>query len=129
MISFDFKSNQFTTITYDDIEKHVIEFSNVSKKQIQNKPSSSDKRGRYRENEQICFARQLCHYFSRKYIIGASFRDIGERFGKRDHASVMHSCKAVKNLKETNKKGFLYIYMIEHNIKKDDIDFATIPQY
>ncbi len=53
-------------------------------------------------------ARQLAMYFSREYT-NASLASIGQKIGKRDHATVLHACKTVKNLSETDKvfKGYM----------------------
>lgn len=47
-------------------------------------------------------ARQIIMYLSKKYT-NASYKEIGESFGGRDHSTVIHACKAVKDQIETNK--------------------------
>ena len=51
----------------------------------------------------IAFARQMAMYFSRK-LTTASLKSIGESFGGRDHSTVLHSCQAIENYLDTDKK-------------------------
>jgi chromosomal replication initiator protein len=47
--------------------------------------------------------RQLSMYFSRKYT-DKSLAQIGAACGGKDHATVLHACQAVENLKQTNRQ-------------------------
>ena len=47
-------------------------------------------------------ARQLCHYFAVNKQL-ASLSKIGEEFGNKDHATVIHSHKTITNLAEFDK--------------------------
>ena len=48
-------------------------------------------------------ARQLAMFFAKKYT-KLSLANIGKYIGKRDHATVLHACKTVDNLNETDKQ-------------------------
>ena len=48
-------------------------------------------------------ARQLSMYFAKKYT-KASLVVIGEKCGKKDHATVIHALKTIDNLLETDKQ-------------------------
>jgi len=61
--------------------------------------SSIHLRTRKRE---IVEPRQIAHYLARKYTM-LSCEDIGEKIGGVDHATVLHSCKTVNNLIDTDK--------------------------
>lgn len=64
----------------------------------------------------IVQTRQLIMYFAKKYTkFSLSF--IGKKIGNRDHATVLHSCKTIKNLKETDKKFKLHIERIKEQIE------------
>lgn len=52
---------------------------------------------------EIVQARQLAMYFSKKYT-KTSLTIIGQKCGDKDHATVLHACKTVENLIETDKK-------------------------
>ena len=59
-----------------------------------------------KRNQAIAFPRQIAMYLSRK-LTDTSFPKIGEKFGGKDHTTVMHSCdkieKEIKNNKELAK--------------------------
>ena len=52
---------------------------------------------------EIALARQMAMYFSRK-LTNNSLKSIGDSFGGRDHATVLHSCQAIENYLDTDKK-------------------------
>lgn len=56
--------------------------------------------GRSRKRE-IVQARHAGMYFSKK-LTGHSLATIGRYFGGKDHATVIHACRCVENLKETD---------------------------
>ncbi len=51
----------------------------------------------------IAQARQLAMYFAKKYTKN-SLASIGSQIGGRDHATVLHACKTIDNLIETDKE-------------------------
>jgi len=55
----------------------------------------------------IVQARQLAMFFAKKYT-KASLASIGSQIGDRDHATVLHACKTVDNLLETDKQFKAY---------------------
>ncbi|MFP4025764.1 MAG: helix-turn-helix domain-containing protein [Thiohalospira sp.] len=117
-------------ITFDVIENIICNFCNVKKDELQNQKKLSDyRKGRYQENEQITITRQICHYLSRKYIANITFKEIGERFGRRDSTTTQHSCVVIQDMRKTNSEFNLFINLIETEIKKDEINFNAIPQY
>jgi len=52
---------------------------------------------------EIVQARQIAMYFS-KLLTGLSLAKIGKSIGNKDHATVLHACKTVNNLIDTDKK-------------------------
>ena len=48
-------------------------------------------------------ARQLAMYLSKQHT-KTSLKGIGEKFGGRDHSTVIHSCKTVQDLMDTDEK-------------------------
>jgi len=56
----------------------------------------------------IVQARQLAMYFAKR-MTKASLASIGSQIGKRDHATVLHACKTVGNLTETDKQFRRYV--------------------
>ncbi|MFV0521322.1 MAG: chromosomal replication initiator protein DnaA [Mangrovibacterium sp.] len=65
---------------------------------------------------EIVQARQLAMYFS-KEMTKQSLSAIGAQIGKKDHATVLHACKTVKNLIETDKSFRTTFQKIEQKLK------------
>lgn len=76
-------------ITVERIQETVCDYFSLDQKLISTK-------SRKRE---IVQARQITMYLSKKYT-DFSFARIGELVGKKDHATVLHACKTVKDLIE-----------------------------
>ncbi len=65
---------------------------------------------------EVVQARQLTMYFS-KNMTKFSLASIGAQIGNKDHATVLHACKTVINLKETDKNFRLFVDDIEKKLK------------
>jgi chromosomal replication initiation ATPase DnaA len=52
---------------------------------------------------EVVLERQLAMYFSKKKTRN-SLTEIGSIIGNKDHATVLHACKTISNLMDTNKK-------------------------
>lgn len=65
---------------------------------------------------EIVQARQIAMYFS-KILTKSSLATIGSQIGGKDHATVLHACKTVNNLFETDKRFRVYIDEIEKKLK------------
>ena len=52
---------------------------------------------------EIVQARQVAMYFS-KQLTKASLKSIGSQLGKKDHATVLHACRTVNDLMETDRR-------------------------
>ena len=50
----------------------------------------------------VVLPRQMVHYCMRQFC-GLTYSKIG-KLTDRDHATVLHSCKVIKNMMETNRK-------------------------
>jgi len=72
------------TITIDRIQKKVAEHFAVR---------IADMTGK-RRTANIVFPRQVAMYLARRHT-KASFHQIGEAFGGRDHGTVLHACKTI----------------------------------
>ena len=89
----NFSDYEERTITIDDIIKKVSEYYGVEVESI-------NTRSRKRE---VVLVRQVAMYLSKKYL-DMSTSKIGQYIGKRDHATVLHACKTIANLAETDKQ-------------------------
>jgi chromosomal replication initiator protein len=55
-------------------------------------------------------------YFS-KSLTKYSLASIGAQIGSKDHATVLHACKTVTNLKDTDKNFRQFVEDIEKKLK------------
>lgn len=99
-------SNENQEITIDIIQSLICNYFNIPIHHIQ---SPSRKRD-------IVQTRQLIMYFSKKYTT-SSLSLIGNKIGKRDHTTVLHACKTIQNLSETDKNIKYHIEKIKEKIK------------
>ena len=93
-----FVKNTKKEVSVDYIQKVVSDYFEMDVATLQSKT-----RKRY-----IVQARQLAMYFAKKYT-KSSLASIGSQIGKRDHATVLHACKTVDNLTDTDKQFRKYV--------------------
>jgi chromosomal replication initiator protein len=93
-------------ISIDYIQKVVCNFFNISTELLHTNT-------RKRETVQ---ARQIAMFFS-KSLTKCSLATIGSQIGGKDHATVLHACKTVNNLMETDKQFKHQIDEIERKLK------------
>lgn len=89
----DFSDFEKRPVTIESIVKTVADFYGVE-------VGSINTRSRKREVVQV---RQVAMYLAKKYL-DISTSKIGLYIGNRDHATVLHACKMVTNLTETDKQ-------------------------
>jgi chromosomal replication initiator protein len=115
-----------TDITLDlakDVLRNIIktEAQSLSIESIQKALAShfnlkiSDLKGK-RKTKQIVFARQIAMYLARK-LTNSSLVEIGDRFGRRDHSTVLHAINKIKAQIETNQKIVGIIQKIDSKLK------------
>lgn len=95
-------------ITIPEINKAVCEYFQISIPSLHSKT---------RERE-IVQARQIAMFFS-KQLTKESLSSIGSQIGDKNHATVLHACKTVTNLIETDKKFKEDCQEIEKIIKSE----------
>lgn len=66
----------------------------------------------------IVTPRQLAHFYYKEYEKGMSLAEIGDLIGNKDHSTVLHSCKTVNNLTDTNKKYAQDKNVLDYKIKE-----------
>ena len=93
-------------INIDYIQKAVCEYFNVPLEMIGSKT----------RKREVVQARQIAMFFSKSYT-KLSLAMIGLHCGNKDHATVLHACRTVNNLMETDKQFKSYIDEIEKKIK------------
>lgn len=93
-----FVKNTKREVSIDYIQKIVSDYFQMDVQTLQSKT----------RKRHIVQARQLAMFFAKKYT-KASLASIGSQIGKRDHATVLHACKTVDNLAETDKQFKKYM--------------------
>ena len=94
--------NNKNDLTIDHIQQIIADYFNLD---IESLHSKTRKRN-------VVQARQLAMFFSKKYTKN-SLSTIGSQIGQRDHATVLHACKTVANLIETDRAFKKYVSDLE----------------
>jgi len=75
---------------------------------------------------QFTYPRQVAMYLCRK-VVGASFPAIGEKFGGRDHSTVMHAVRVVEGKREADPATASLILRLESALRGGAADEAVSP--
>tara|TARA_B100000767_G_scaffold258895_1_gene268068 strand:- start:27 stop:1457 length:1431 start_codon:yes stop_codon:yes gene_type:complete len=100
-----FVKNTVREVSIDYIQKIVCDYFDIP---IETMKSKTRKR-------EIVQCRQLAMFFS-KQMTKNSLAMIGKHCGNKDHATVLHACKTVNNLADTDKRFKGYISDIEKKL-------------
>lgn len=87
-LAYDVLKNAFTNdhiITIDSITKAVCQYFNLRSDQLRSKRKTAD----------LVRARQIAMFLCRKYV-SISLKAIGEKFGGRDHSTVIHALTSIE---------------------------------
>ena len=101
-----FIRNNSREISIDYIQKVVCDYFGINIDLLNSKT----------RKREIVQARQLSMFFAKK-LTKASLASIGLHCGKKDHATVLHACRTVNNLIETDKQFKHYVDDLEKKIK------------
>ncbi|MBN1925918.1 MAG: chromosomal replication initiator protein DnaA [Prolixibacteraceae bacterium] len=93
-------------ITIDYIQKIVCDYFNMPVDSLQSKT----------RKREVVQARQIAMFFS-KSLTKSSLASIGSQIGNKDHATVLHACKTVNNLIDTDKQFRYDVEEIEKRLK------------
>jgi len=93
-------------LSIDYIQKVVCDFFNMPHDVINSKT----------RKREIVQARQIAMFFA-KNLTKSSLATIGSQIGGKDHATVLHACKTVNNLMDTDKRFRGFIEDIEKKLK------------
>ncbi len=86
-----FNSNDNRELTVELIKEMVSEYYGISVEKLGSKTRKQD----------VALARHLSIYFSKEYTKN-SLKSIGKHFGGRDHSTILHSCKTIKDRMDTD---------------------------
>jgi chromosomal replication initiator protein len=100
-----FVKNTAREVSIDYIQKVVCDYFDMA---IETLKSKTRKR-------EVVQARQIAMFFS-KQMTKSSLANIGAHCGGKDHATVLHACKTVNNLMDTDKRFKSYIDDLEKKI-------------
>ncbi len=98
--------NSKREISVDYIQKVVCDYFSLTPDLLQSKT----------RKREIVQARQIAMYFS-KTLTKSSLASIGSQIGGKDHATVLHACKTVGNLVDTDKRFKNQVDAIEKKLK------------
>lgn len=101
----EYVKNTKVEVSIDYIQKVVSKYFDLDLATLQSKT----------RKRHIVQARQLAMYFAKK-LTKSSLVNIGNEIGKRDHATVLHACKTVENLSETDKRFKKYVDDLEKKL-------------
>jgi len=92
-------------ISIDFIQKVVCDYFDMPLELLKSKT----------RKREIVQARQLSMYFS-KQLTKNSLASIGQQCGNKDHATVLHACRTVNNLRETDKRFRTYVEELQKRL-------------
>ena len=93
-----FVKNTKKEVSIDYIQKVVSKYFDMDVATLQSKT----------RKRHVVQARQLAMFFAKR-MTKSSLANIGNKIGQRDHATVLHACKTVDNLTETDKQFKKYV--------------------
>lgn len=100
-----FVKNTTREVSIDYIQKVVCDYFDMPIELLKSKT----------RKREIVQARQLAMYFA-KQLTKSSLASIGAQCGNKDHATVLHACRTVNNLAETDKRFRTYVEEIEKKL-------------
>tara|TARA_B100000508_G_scaffold122703_1_gene104972 strand:+ start:7081 stop:8532 length:1452 start_codon:yes stop_codon:yes gene_type:complete len=100
-----FVKNTAREVSIDYIQKVVCDYFDLNIELLKSKT----------RKREVVQARQIAMFFSKK-LTKSSLANIGAHCGGKDHATVLHACKTVNNLMETDKTFRGYIADLDKKI-------------
>lgn len=100
-----FVRNTVKEVSIDYIQKVVCDYFNLPIDLLKSKT----------RKREVVQARQIAMYFAKQFT-KSSLATIGAHCGGKDHATVLHACRTVNNLMDTDKKFRHYIQELDKKI-------------
>ena len=100
-----FVKNTAREVSIDYIQKVVCDYFDLPIELLKSKT----------RKREVVQARQIAMFFAKK-MTKSSLANIGMHCGGKDHATVLHACKTVNNLVETDKRFRTYVDELEKKI-------------
>ena len=100
-----FVKNTAREVSIDYIQKVVCDYFDLPIELLKSKT----------RKREVVQARQIAMYFAKK-MTKSSLANIGKHCGGKDHATVLHACRTVNNLQETDKQFRKYLEDLEKKL-------------
>lgn len=100
-----FVKNTAREVSIDYIQKVVCDYFNLPIELLKSKT----------RRREVVQARQIAMFFAKR-MTKSSLASIGAQCGGKDHATVLHACKTVNNLLDTDKRFKIYIDDLDKKI-------------
>ena len=100
-----FVKNTAREVSIDYIQKVVCDYFDLPIELLKSKT----------RKREVVQARQIAMYFAKK-MTKSSLASIGAHCGGKDHATVLHACRTVNNLQETDKQFRSYLEDLEKKL-------------
>lgn len=100
-----FVKNTAREVSIDYIQKVVCDYFDLPIELLKSKT----------RKREVVQARQIAMFFSKK-MTKSSLANIGSHCGGKDHATVLHACRTVNNLQETDKQFRKYLDDLEKKL-------------
>lgn len=100
-----FVKNTAREVSIEYIQKVVCDYFDLPIEMLKSKT----------RKREVVQARQISMYFSKK-MTKSSLANIGAHCGGKDHATVLHACRTVVNLSETDKQFKVYLEDLEKKL-------------
>ena len=100
-----FVKNTSREISIDYIQKVVCDYFNLPMEILKSKT----------RKREVVQARQISMFFAKK-MTKSSLASIGAHCGGKDHATVLHACRTVMNLADTDKQFKVYLADLEKKL-------------
>ena len=104
-LGFSDVENTAREVSIDYIQKVVCDYFDLPIELLKSKT----------RKREIVQARQISMYFAKK-MTKSSLANIGLHCGGKDHATVLHACRTVNNLSETDKHFRKYLEDLEKKL-------------
>ena len=102
-----FQEQARKSVTIDQIQRRVAEHFDIRLADMTSK----------RRPANIAFPRQVAMYLSRE-LTKSSLSDIGDAFGGKDHGTVIHACKLVKQRIEEDEKTRSAVCLLDTQLQR-----------
>ncbi|MCH7760440.1 chromosomal replication initiator protein DnaA [candidate division TA06 bacterium] len=103
-----FMGEERKKITVESVQKIVADYYDLSEDAIRGK----------RRTAAVALPRQIAMYLTRE-LTGFPLKEIGKRFGGKDHTTILHACNKIDKLKNQDRELKITIEKLIHNIQNE----------